>query len=182
MHLTVLKTSLSYIDIQPSGWGKSVHFFPRAIFLGSLSYSYPFFPLSCQEISVLLRMDIHCSSYINFPVCLPVDQRHESVPAVYRHLLTAFSAKRISFPITDSVHTNISKTFISFVNFKRFMQPLRSQGCYEVPEEKNSREDRISHRESLFTSKGAVPGRGVWEAAHHFQSEFLRQGLQSWLI
>ena len=92
-----------------------------------------------------------------------MDQRHESVPAVYRHLLTAFSAKRISFPITDSVRANISKTFISFVHFKGFMQPLRSQGCYRVPEEKNSQEDRISKSSGVFVhqQRGCPRERGV---------------------
>lgn len=156
-------------------------FFPRAIFLGSLSYSYPFFHFPAKKFLSCYRWIFISPLTLTFQSLFAVDQRHESISAIYRHLLTAFlqkkKKKKISFLIIDSVHDNISKTPISFVNFKGFMQSLRSQGCYRVPEEENSREDRISHLESLFTSRGAVPGRG--EAAHHFQPEFLRQGLQS---
>lgn len=183
MHLIVLKTSLSYIDIQPSGKGKSVHFFSQSHLFGILKLFLPFFSLSCQEISFLLQVDIHFSSYINFPVSVCCESKAWIHFSYLQTLVNCFfcKKKKISFLIIDSVHDNISKTPISFVNFKGFMQSLRSQGCcYRVPEEENSREDRISHLESLFTGRGAVPGRG--EAAHHFQPEFLRQGLQSWHI
>lgn len=153
--------------------------------MGILKLFLPFFHFPAKKFLSCYRWIFISPLTLTFKSLFAVDQRHESISAIYKHLLTAFSAKkkkRISFLIIDSVHANISKTPISFVNFKGFMQPLRSQGCYRIPEEENSQEDRISHLESLFTSRGAIPGGGAWEAAHHFQPEFLRQGLQSWRI
>jgi hypothetical protein len=43
-----------------------------------------------------------------------MSQRHESTPAVYRYLLTAFSIMRIPVQITNSRNANSSKTLISF--------------------------------------------------------------------
>lgn len=90
----MLKTSLSYIDIQPSGQGKSVHFFSQSHLFGILKLFLPFFHFPAKKFLSCYRWIFISPLTLTFQSLFAVDQRHESISAIYKHLLTAFSAKK----------------------------------------------------------------------------------------